>query len=95
MATAVHAGAIQTASPNAACLGLPQMSLDTAIWQLLPPPGGHQSNRQTITINKYTYFAGRFDGHGDAPVLNPAHPSMEEVHFTRSHWTLSLGKYCV
>jgi hypothetical protein len=45
------------------------------------------------SINKYTYKAGRFDGHGDAPVRNRAHRPMEEVQsFTRSHWTPPLGK---
>ncbi len=40
------------------------------------------------TMKKYTSFAGRFDGHGDAPVCYRAHCPMEEVQsFTRSHWT--------
>jgi hypothetical protein len=38
-------------------------------------------------MKKYTYFAGSFDGHGDALVHYSAHCPMEEVHgFTRSHW---------
>jgi hypothetical protein len=53
------------------------------------------AGKQT-TINKYTYKAGQFDGHGDAPVRNRAHQLMEEVQgFTRSHWTLPSGKYNV
>jgi hypothetical protein len=46
------------------------------------------------TINKYTYKAGRFDGHGNAPVRTRAHRPMEEVQsFIRSHWMPPLGKY--
>jgi hypothetical protein len=53
------------------------------------------TGKQT-TINKYTYFAGRFDGHGNAPVRNRAHLPMEEVQgFTRSHWTPPSGEYYV
>jgi hypothetical protein len=71
------------------------------------PPSGNYSlhialaaarttGKQT-TINKYTYFAGHVDGHGDAPVRNHAHRQMEEVQqgFTRSHWMPPLGKYYV
>ncbi len=48
------------------------------------------------TMNKYTYFAGCFDGHGNALVRYPVHRPMEEVRgFTRSHWTPPLGKYYV
>jgi hypothetical protein len=48
------------------------------------------------TINKYTYTAGCFDGHGNAPVRNCVHRPMEEVQsFNRSHWLLPLGKYYV
>jgi hypothetical protein len=48
------------------------------------------TGKQT-TINKYTYKAGRFDGHGNAPVCNRAHRPMEEVQgFARNtgchHW---------
>jgi hypothetical protein len=40
------------------------------------------------TTKTYTYFAGRFDGHGDALVRYRTHHPMEEVQcFTRSHWT--------
>ncbi len=53
------------------------------------------TGKQT-TINKYTYKAGHFDGHGDAPVRNCMHCPMEEVQgFTRSHWMPPLGKYYV
>jgi hypothetical protein len=46
------------------------------------------------TINKYTYFAGCFDSHGNVPVHNHVHCLMEEVQrFTRSHWMPPLGKY--
>jgi hypothetical protein len=53
------------------------------------------TGKQT-TINKHTYKAGHFDGHGDAPVRNRVHCPMEEVRgFTRSHWTQPSGKYYV
>jgi hypothetical protein len=52
------------------------------------------TGKQTL-INKYTYRAGRFDGHGNAPVRNHAHCLMEEVQsFTKSYWTPPLGMYC-
>jgi hypothetical protein len=61
----------------------------------IAPRGARATGKQT-TINKYTYKAGRFDGHGNAPVCNRMHRLMEEVQsFTRSHWTLSSGEYYV
>jgi hypothetical protein len=84
------------ASPNAACPGLLWKPMDAGIGRLLALycPSGRQGNRQTNKINKYTYKAGRFDGHGDAPVRNRAHRLMEEVlSFTISHWMPPLGKY--
>ncbi len=68
----------------------------------MPPPGNYSlhivpaatraTGKQT-TIYKYTYKACHFDGHGNAPVCNPAQRPMEEVQgFTRSHWTPPLGK---
>jgi hypothetical protein len=60
----------------------------------IAPAATRATGKQT-TINKYTYKAGRFDGHGNAPVRNRAHRLMEEIQsFTRSHWTLPSGKYC-
>jgi hypothetical protein len=57
----------------------------------IAPVATRATGKQT-TINKYTYFAGRFDGHGNPPVRNRVHRLMEEVQgFTRSHWTLPLG----
>jgi hypothetical protein len=54
------------------------------------------TGKKQTTINKNTYFAGRFDGYGNAPVRNRAHHPMEEVQgFTRSHWTPPSGKYYV
>jgi hypothetical protein len=64
---------------------------------LLPiaPAAARATGKQT-TINKYTYKAGRFDGHGNAPVHNRAYRPMEEAQgFTRSHWTPPLGEYYV
>jgi hypothetical protein len=53
------------------------------------------TGKQT-TINKYTYKAGHFDGHGDAPVRNQVHRPMEEVQsFTRSYWMLPSSEYYV
>jgi hypothetical protein len=55
------------------------------------PPG--QQATQT-TIKKYPCNAGHFDGHGDAPVRNRMHRSMEEVQsFTKSHWMPPLSEY--
>jgi hypothetical protein len=59
-------------------------------------PAATRATGKQKTINKYTYFAGHFDGHGNAPVRNRAHCLMEEVQgFTRSHWMLPLGEYYV
>jgi hypothetical protein len=61
----------------------------------ITPAAARATGKQT-TINKYTYKASRFDGHGDAPVRNGAHHPMEEVQgFTRSHWMPPSGKYYV
>jgi hypothetical protein len=61
----------------------------------IAPAAARATGKQT-TINKYTYKADRFDGHGDAPVRNRVHRSMEEVQsFTRSQWMLPSGKYYV
>jgi hypothetical protein len=38
----------------------------------IAPVAAKATDKQT-TINKYTYFAGRFDGHDDAPVRNRTH----------------------
>jgi predicted CxxxxCH...CXXCH cytochrome family protein len=65
-------------------------------YSLCITPAAARATGKQITINKYTYKAGRFDGHGDAPVRNRAHCLMEEVQgFTRNHWTPPLGKYYV
>jgi hypothetical protein len=54
----------------------------------IAPAAARATGKQT-TINKYTYKAGRFDGHGDGMVRNHAHHPIKEVQsFTRSHWTL-------
>jgi hypothetical protein len=59
-------------------------------------PAAARATGKPTTINKYTYKAGRFDGHGDVPVRNRAHCPMEEVQgFTRSHWMPPLGEYYV
>jgi hypothetical protein len=92
------AGAIGSTLPNAACPGLYQKLLNTAIGQLLATycPSSRQGNSKKTTTKTYTYFAGHFDGHGDAPVRYSAHCPMEEVQgFTRSNWMPPLGKYYV
>jgi hypothetical protein len=59
-------------------------------------PTAARATGKQATINKYTYKAGRFDGHGDAPVRNHMHPPMEEVQgFTRSHWMPPSDEYYV
>jgi hypothetical protein len=59
-------------------------------------PAAARATGKQKTINKYTYFAGRFDGHGNVPVRNCMYRPMEEVQgFTRSHWMLPSGKYYV
>jgi hypothetical protein len=59
----------------------------------ITPAAARATGKQT-TITKYTYKAGHFDGHGNAPVRNRAHCLMEEVQsFTRSHWTPPRGKF--
>jgi hypothetical protein len=61
----------------------------------IAPAAARATGKQT-TINKYTYFAGHFDGHGNVPACYRAHCPMEEVQgFTRSHWTPPPGKYYV
>jgi hypothetical protein len=61
----------------------------------IAPAAARATGKQT-TINKYTYKAGLFDGHGNAPVCNCAHRPTEEVQsFTRSHWMPPLSKYYV
>jgi hypothetical protein len=61
----------------------------------IAPAAARVTGKQT-TINKYTYKAGRFAGHGNALVRYRMHHPMEEVQgLTRSHWMLPLGKYYV
>jgi hypothetical protein len=61
----------------------------------IAPVAARATGKQT-TNNKCTYFSGRFDSHGDAPVRNRAHRPMEEVKgFARSHWMLPSGKVYV
>ena len=60
----------------------------------ITPVDARMTLNQT-TMNKYTYFVGRFDGHCNATVGYRAHRPMEEVQgFTRSHWMLPAGEYC-
>jgi hypothetical protein len=59
-------------------------------------PAATRATANKTTMKTYTYFAGHFDGHGDAPVHYHMHPPLEEIQgFTRSHWMLPLGKYYV
>jgi hypothetical protein len=59
----------------------------------IAPVAARATGKQT-TINKYTYKAGRFDGHGNALVRNRVYCPMEELQsFTRSHWTPPSSEY--
>jgi hypothetical protein len=59
----------------------------------IAPAAARATVKQT-SINKYTYKAGHFDGHGNAPIRNDC--PMEEVQgFIRIHWMPPLGKYYV
>jgi hypothetical protein len=61
----------------------------------IAPAAARATGKQT-TINKYTYKAGHFDGHGNVLGRNHTHCPMEEVQgFTRSHWTPPSSKYYV
>jgi hypothetical protein len=54
-------------------------------------------NNKINDAKQYTYFAGKFDCHGDVAVQKcGAHRLMEHIRgFTRSHWMLPLGEtYC-
>jgi hypothetical protein len=58
-------------------------------------PAATRATGKQIKINKYTSKAGRFDGHGGAPVQYRVYCLMEEVQgFIRSHWAPTLGEYC-
>jgi hypothetical protein len=49
-------------------------------------PNGRQGDNQQNDNAKHTCFAGRFDGHRNAPVRYREHHPMEEVcGFQRSH----------
>jgi hypothetical protein len=62
-------------------------------YSLHDAPAATRATGKKITINKYTYKASHFDGHGNVPVRNHKHRPMEEVQdFTRSHWMPPLGK---
>ena len=86
MATAVRRSNTD-ASLDAACPGLLQKPLDATMGNYLlgiTPVAARATGKQT-TIKKYTYKAGPFNGHVDAPVRNHTHRPMEEVQgFTRS-----------
>ena len=76
------AGAIRSASPNAAWPGLHRKPLDAAIGRLLAPycPGGHQGDSKWNVNATCTHFAGHIDGRGNAAVWYHAHRPMEENH---------------
>jgi hypothetical protein len=51
-------------------------------------------NAKINNAKQYTTIVSCFDGCDDAPVQCRIHCLMEGVQcFTRSHWTLPLGKY--
>jgi hypothetical protein len=45
--------------------------LPSGDYLLRSAPAATKATGKQITINKYTYFAGRFDGHGNVPVHEP------------------------
>ena len=50
---------------------------------------------ETMTMGKYTLFAGHFNGHGDVLVQYQAHCTIKEVRgFDKCHWSLPPGQYC-
>jgi hypothetical protein len=58
-------------------------------------PAAARATAKKKRTKTYTYFAGCFDGYGDAPVGYLMHRLIEEVQsFTRSHWMPPSGKYC-
>jgi len=76
------------ALPDAACPGLHWKPLDAAIGRLLAPyqPGSHHGDNKKNDDAKCALFAGCFNGHHDAAVLNRSHCLMEEVRgFHKSH----------
>jgi hypothetical protein len=49
-------------------------------------PAAARAKSNKITMKMYTYFAGCFDGHGNAPVRYSTHCPIEEAQgLTRSH----------
>jgi hypothetical protein len=59
-------------------------------------PTATRATANKTTTKTCTHFAGHFDGRGGAHVQYHVHRPMEKVQgFTRSHWTLPLGKYYV
>ena len=89
------AGAIRSASPNAAWPGLPRKPLDATIGQLLAPyrPSGSQGDNQINFDATFTHFVGRCDGHCDVGVLYRVHCSVEEVRgFHKNHYMPPLDE---
>jgi hypothetical protein len=59
----------------------------------ITPVAARATGKQT-RMKEYTYFAGRFNGHGIAPVCYCAHYSMKGVQsVTKSHWMPPLGEH--
>jgi hypothetical protein len=70
--------------------------LPSGDYSLRITPAAAKATGKLTMMNKYTYFSGHFDGHGNAPIRNCVHCPMEEVQgSTRSHWMPPLGKYYV
>jgi hypothetical protein len=73
---------------DVACPGQLQKPLDAIIRRLITPYclGSRQVDNQQTFDEKYTYFAGHFDGHRDAQVLYRVHRPMQEVQsFPKSY----------
>jgi hypothetical protein len=59
-------------------------------------PAAARATANETAMKTYAYFAGHFDGNGDAPVHYRMHCPMEEAQgFTRSYWVPPSGDYYV
>ncbi len=57
----------------------------------IAPAAARATGKQT-TINKYTYKAGRFDGHGNGPVPNHALPNGGDPGFHSKPLDATIGQ---
>jgi hypothetical protein len=58
-------------------------------------PAAARATANGTTTEKWTNFAGHFDGGGGVPVSYRVHRPMKEIQgFDKINWTPPLGKYC-